>query len=157
MVKKITKKKSGPQPIGRPTKYKPEYCQAIIDYFDIPTHDTDGKPNTPPYIFRFCLSIGISKDCLHKWVAAYPEFNDAYRIAKEMQEKLIINHALTGGYNASFAWKTMMNMHNWRDQQNLQVGLDEATLNVMLSALPLEYADAVKKALLAQATQKKGR
>lgn len=157
MVKKISKKKPEPRPIGRPTKYKPEYCQAIIDFFDIPTHDTDGKPNTPPYIFRFCLSIGISKDCLHEWVSKYPEFSDAYRIAKEMQEKLMANNALTGAYNASFAWRAMQNMHNWRDQQNLQIGLDESMLNTILDNLPSDYAESVKKALLAQTAQKKAR
>jgi len=128
--KKLVKKK----PVGRPTKYKPEYCQAIIDYFNIPTHNIDGKPNTPPYIFRFCLSIGISKECLHDWVAKYPEFSDAYRIAKEMQKELMVNNALTGDYNAAFAWRAMMNMHDWREKSdNIHTGRDGEPLFPELS------------------------
>jgi len=113
------KLKPEPAPVGRPTKYKPEYCKAIIDYFDIPAIDSDGKANDPLFIINFCLSIGISKDCLHKWVAKYPEFNDAYSVAKEKQKQLIIINAAQDRYNASFTWKMMMNMFGWRDKQDV--------------------------------------
>ena len=115
--KKVVKKE--PTKIGRPTKYKPEYCQAIIDYFDIPMFGTDGKPNTPPYLMNFAQSIGINTDTLYEWKAKHPEFSEAYSIAQEKQKQIVMNHALTGGYNASFAWKMMMNMFSWRDQQDI--------------------------------------
>ena len=42
-----------------------------------------------------------------------------------------------------------MNMFNWRDQQNLQVGMDEASLNTILNTLPPEQAEKTKAALMA--------
>ena len=155
-VKKAKKKKpaEATRPVGRPTKYKEEYCQAIIDYFTIEPLIINDKSVAPPYIQEFCLSIGISKQCLSEWVAKYPDFGDAYSIAKSKQKQLMITLALQGHYNASFTWRAMMNMHGWRDQQNLQVGMDEATLNTILSTLPPEQADATKKALMAIAKKK---
>ena len=117
--KKPAKKKPAPKPMGRPTKYKPEYCQAIIDYFTVEPLDADKNPVAPPYIQEFCLSIGISKECMHDWVAKYPDFSDAYSVAKSKQKQLMITNALLGRYNPSFAWRAMANMHNWRDQQDI--------------------------------------
>lgn len=120
-ISKITgkpvQKRNYTNPTGRPTKYKPEYCQAIIDYFDIPAINESGQANTPPYVLNFCLCIGIDTTTLPEWIKKYPEFSLAYNIAKQKQKQLIINNALTGGYNASFAWRAMMNMHGWRDKQ----------------------------------------
>jgi len=135
-------------PGGRPTKYKPEYCEKIIKYFNIPITDEQGNANDPPYIQEFCLSIRINKSTLQEWVGKYPEFSNAYSIAKAKQKQLIITNALQNRYNASFAWKSMMNMFNWRDQQYLKVGMDEETLNILLNALPEEQRKAVKEALL---------
>jgi hypothetical protein len=120
-AKKKKPVKKAARPRGRPTKYKPEYCQSIIDYFTIEPLIVNDKPVAPPYIQEFCLSIGISKQCLSKWVAKYPDFSDAYSIAKSKQKQLMITLALQGHYNAGFTWRAMMNMHNWRDKQDHQV------------------------------------
>lgn len=150
--KKLKKKKTNP--VGRPTKYKPKYCQAIIDYFDRPILNILGNANDPPFFLNFCLSIEINQDTMHEWISKHPKFSEAYKIAKEKQKEFIITNALQNRYNGGFAWRAMMNMHGWRDQQNLQVGMDEATLNTILSTLPPEQADATKKALIAKAKKK---
>ena len=113
------KKVKEPAKEGRPTKYKPEYCQAIIDYFDVPMFDAAGKANTPPYLMNFAQSIGINTDTLYEWKAKHPEFSEAYSIAQEKQKQIVMSHALTGGYNASFAWRMMMNMFGWRERQDI--------------------------------------
>ena len=124
-AKKAKKKKPATRPRGRPTKYKPEYCQAIIDYFDRPCLNIIGNPNDPPFFLNFCLSIGISKECMHDWVAKYPDFSDAYKIAKDKQKHFIVVNALQNRYNASFAWRMMMNCHNWREKSdNVHTGKD---------------------------------
>ena len=102
---------------GRPTKYKPEYCQAIIDYFDRPVLNILGNANDPPFFLNFCLSIGINQDTMHEWIPKHPDFSEAYKIAKEKQKEFIIINALQNRYNAGFAWRMMMNCHNWRDKQ----------------------------------------
>jgi len=129
-MKKTTKAKQKPKKkaaekepaiMGRPTKYRPEYCQAIIEYFTVEPTDSDGHAVPPPYIQEFCLSIGINKSTLQEWVAKYEDFSNAYSVAKAKQKQLMITNALLGGYNASFAWRAMMNMHDWRDKQEHKV------------------------------------
>lgn len=117
-VKASPKKKN---PIGRPTKYKPKYCQSIIDYFDIKPTDADGNAQDLPFIMDFCISIGISKQCLSEWVQKYPEFGDAYKVAKAKQEQHLVTNTLQNRFNASFAWRAAMNMFKWRDQQDVNV------------------------------------
>lgn len=124
--KKIIPKK---KPLGRPTKYKPEYCQKIIDYFSIPHVDSEGNAVPPPYFMNFALSIGIDTDTLKAWRDKHSDFSLAYSISKEKQLQFIMNNALLGGYNASFAWRTVMNLHNWRDKSdNIHTGKDGKSL-----------------------------
>jgi len=113
------KKAKEPAKMGRPTKYKPEYCQKIIDYFTVEPLDKQNNPIPPPYIEEFCLSIGINKSTLHEWVGKYEDFSNAYSVAKAKQKQLMITNSLLGRYNASFAWRAMMNMHNWRERQDI--------------------------------------
>lgn len=154
MATKKKKPKAKPAKVGRPTKYREEYCQAIIDYFNIPAINELGNANTPPYFMNFCVSIGINTDTMYEWISKHVEFSEAYKIAQTYQRQLMIDNSLTGGYNASFAWRAMQNVHGWRDQQNLQVGLDEATLNTILNTLPPDQAEKTKAALMAIAKKK---
>ena len=135
-------KKKKPQkkkPRGRPTKYLPKYCQQIIDYFTVEPLDANGDAVAPPYIQEFCLSIGINKSTLQEWVSKYPDFSNAYRIAKEKQRQLMVTLALQGHYNASFTWRAMMNMHGWRDKSdNVHTGKDGASLFPNLSDADLD-------------------
>jgi len=105
--------------MGRPTKYKPEYCQAIIDFFSIPRTDKKGSACDPPFLIDFCLSIGINQDTMHEWVSVHPNFSEAYKIAKLKQEQFLAINAIQDRYNASFAWRTMMNVCGWRDKQDV--------------------------------------
>jgi hypothetical protein len=105
--------------MGRPTKYKPEYCQAIIDYFSREhtrvvevTHtntkgDTwtsnDEKANPLPTIDGFCAKIGVSDEILVAWTKRWPAFLTAYTRAKQMQKDMLLSNALTKGYDSGFA------------------------------------------------------
>ena len=54
------------QPVGRPTKYRPEYCQMVID------HMAKG------YSFEaFGADVDCGKDTLYEWAKVHPEFSDA--------------------------------------------------------------------------------
>lgn len=56
---------------GRPTSYKPEYCQQVID------HCTTGKS-----IKSFASSIDVHIDTIYAWESAHPEFSEALRKAR---------------------------------------------------------------------------
>lgn len=97
--------------LGRPSKYDPAYCQAIID------HCTDGSSLT-----SFAASVDVCRDTVSEWTKAHPEFSVAAKIAKakacawwEKQGRTI---AEKGGGNATLAVFGMKNMggDDWRDK-----------------------------------------
>lgn len=102
---------------GRPTKYKPEYCQKMIDFFDRPLYETIslGKdervvPTRFPTFERFAYNIGVNADTLKSWASKFPEFLGSYEICKNMQKDYLIYHGLTGGYNSNFAKFVSLNL-----------------------------------------------
>ena len=57
--------------VGRPSKYRPEYCQSVQDYM--------GKGYS---LTAFAGSIGIPRDTVYQWEANYPEFSYAIKSAR---------------------------------------------------------------------------
>ena len=122
---------------GRPTKYKPEYCQAIKDFFNIePTQIIDGKTVAIdlPFIQSFSRTIGVSKSTLYKWAEEHEEFSDALKFCKENQERILAANALSGRYNATFAIFTAKNILEWRDRQEI-TGADGAPLTASVEVI----------------------
>lgn len=134
--------------------YKESYCQEIIDFFDREPTDEDGKAIDPPLVIDFARKIGVSKWAIIRWRKKYPEFAAAYDDAQELRKKIVIVNAVQGRYNASFAWKMMMNMFGWRSNEYLGVtGADGKPLfssekiadgtRKVLAGLAEEYAKRV--------------
>jgi hypothetical protein len=105
-----------PRPNGRPTDYREEYCQMLID------HMAEG------YTFAsFAGDIGVHKDSLYEWCDKYPSFSEAKKIgrAKQMKanEKLIRDIAKYGDGNATAAIFILKNCHpkEWRDRRELEL------------------------------------
>jgi len=123
--------------MGRPTVYKPEYCQELLDYFSIPAYnilevrDNAGNvkevkpiPNLFPTLARFACNIGVTRETLHDWATKenedktlrYPDFSYAYKKAKEYQEANLVEGALSGAYAQAFAIFTSKNVLGWKDK-----------------------------------------
>ena len=125
-----------PEP-GRPTKYKPEYCQQLIDYFSIEPleiireqeiTDTEGDkyisrrlPRRFPWLEGFARKIGVHRNTLRDWCDLHPEFAEAYETAKDLQREFIVDVALSGAAPPSFAIFTMKNVCGWRDERDLKL------------------------------------
>lgn len=58
-------------PAGRPTKYKPAYCEAVVE------HLTDGASLT-----SFAAEIDVARTTLNDWMKEHPEFAEACARAK---------------------------------------------------------------------------
>lgn len=58
---------------GRPTNYKPEYCEMVVE------HMSQGKS-----LASFAASIGTHRQVLYEWQSANREFHDACKHAQEM-------------------------------------------------------------------------
>lgn len=64
--------------IGRPTDYRPEYCETVVDL---------GKQGKS--VAQMCAHFDISRQTIDNWAAANPAFLEAFNRAKvHMQAKL---------------------------------------------------------------------
>lgn len=134
--------------VGRPTKYTPALAGHLIRYFDIEPHiekdiTVTYKDGTQvdktiteavdlPFFMNWCRAVGIHQDTMLEWVKKYPEFSEAYKIAKELQKQIIIINGLRGLYSQPFAIFTMKNISDWRDEQHLKPGLPSQPINVFV-------------------------
>lgn len=129
----------------RPTKYKKEYCQKLIKFFNrkpyksvlvkkgVSEKGTKDEyeliANDLPFFSKFEIEEGLGIGRLNKWYKKrdknnkyeFPEFRQAYKKAKALQEMFLINNGLAGRYNSTFAIFTAKNITSMRDQNNLDI------------------------------------
>ena len=99
-------------PAGRPTKYKPEYCDEIVSYVHSEKYSS---------LEGFCAKIGICYDTCKEWVKVYPEFSAAVKRAKAVLAARSIERLMkcadegTGNATANiFAVKNLAS--DWKDK-----------------------------------------
>jgi len=117
---------SGKLQTGRPTKYRPEYCDDIINWFNRPLTDDNGKPCKIPLKTDWALEKKISRQSLYQWIDDYPEFSDAVKTCEDILKSLLINNTLHGHYNPTAFIFTAKNLTDMRDVQ-------ETTTNVNIN------------------------
>ena len=124
---------------GRPTTFRPEYCQSIIDFFTRDSwelvYDAKGtakvipKDNIPTLI-RWCTSLGIHRRTVYDWIKTIPEFADAHDTAMELQKAFLMESGIvhgSGGF-ASFMLKCVHGMQEPKQEsptENLAQQLGE--------------------------------
>ncbi len=104
---------------GRKTKYRPEYCRELIDFFDaepyekieLPHYQADGKtlkwmdyklvPARMPTLRKFAKLIGVHVSNVYNWCNAshssfQKNFQDAFTCAKEIRKDWLIDLGLSG-------------------------------------------------------------
>ena len=139
----MTKKKAPEDylPIGRPTLYRPEYCQELIECFDIEpyreitrVHQRTGNEYTErianilPSLVGFAAKIGVSRMTIQNWGKKYPDFLYAVTCAKACAEHILVTNALLGLYNAQFSIFVAKNYTDLRDVQEVKELTDEEPL-----------------------------
>ncbi len=121
--------------MGRPSSYKPEYCQKIIDFFNIEpnreitetiTYANGAEKecyrlvaNNLPFISAFARKIGVCHDTLLEWTKVHPKFSLAYKGAKALQKEMLIANGLQGLYPAAAYCFTAKNIAGMRDKQEI--------------------------------------
>ena len=78
------KKPEDKKPRGAPSKYRPEYCQMLID------HMANGDP-----LNTFTLKVNVSVDTLYEWRSAHPDFSEACKVGRLKIEEYYIRMAKT--------------------------------------------------------------
>lgn len=99
---------------GRPSKYKPEYCEQLIE------HMKEGLGYE-----IFAAVIGVCDDTLREWEKKHPDFSVAKKRGRALQaiwwHKLgrAASAGKVEGFNATaFVWCTK-NMLGWRDKHEI--------------------------------------
>ncbi|MFL9890211.1 hypothetical protein [Paraburkholderia sp. RL17-381-BIF-C] len=122
---------------GRPSRYRPEFCEALLAHFDGPAervfevvkqdgrggtivvHEARAKPF--PTLGRFSDTIGVAVQTLRNWAKRYPDFGFAFERARDRQASLLIEGGLSGAYDSRFAVMAAKNLLGWRDKAELTV------------------------------------
>lgn len=121
--------------MARPTDYKPEYCDQVIEWGRM------GKSLT-----WMASRLDISRETIYDWVKTKPEFSDAITRAKAHAqahwEDLGEVGLSTQGFNASVYTKSMAARfpEDWRD--NKAVELTGANGGAVQTAMTVEFVDA---------------
>lgn len=124
---------------GASGQYLPRYAQALVDWFNQPiqywhevTDDQDvvigkvQKTTILPMMARFACSIGVSLQTIEKWATTkqpdnqeeylYPDFAEAFRIAMDLQEALLVEGGLMGFYSDRMTPFILKNKHGYQDK-----------------------------------------
>lgn len=132
---------------GRPSKYSKKYCKLLIKWFTDPpkvipvlkkeTIDVGGKvireythiPGDFPTFSEFAFEHNISHDSISRWGNAklkngkpkYPEFCEAYNVAKQKQKNFITNNAMRGLTPPATFIFVAKNITDMRDKTDVDV------------------------------------
>ncbi len=99
--------------IGRPSEYKPEYCQAVIDYM--------GQGYS---LSAFAGSIKVSRNAVYEWMSEHSDFGDAVSRGRATRVTALERKLLAARYGAQ-ASTSIFALRNadpseWRDVRQVQ-------------------------------------
>ena len=112
--------------MGRPSKYKPEYCEAVIEVMK----DGGSKEEA-------CVAIGCTFHTFQNWQEKNPEFLQAVKEGEKASEAWwhrVGRRAVMGevpGFNGTSYVFNMKNRFGWKDKQEVS-GDSKAPLNIQL-------------------------
>jgi len=104
--------------VGRPTKYKPEFCQLAIDLL------SEGHS-----LYALASECNVSFETLMNWQNEHPEFLESIKIGKAKSahwwENRVKEFAITGVGNATAIIFGLKNRarKTWQDKQEMDVSV----------------------------------
>ncbi len=124
------------------SKYKPEYCALIVEYFErqasAPVRDlapvskleegVKGQKNIRefrhicaelPTLQGFACEVKIPSSTIRTWAKEHEDFGEAYDRCKDIQYRLLVDRGLTGQYNPQAFIFAAQNMTDMRDKREL--------------------------------------
>ena len=117
---------------GRPTKYKEEYCESLIEFFSVQhyTINEQGKreANSLPTFERFAAGIRVHIDTMHEWKQKYSMFSEAYTLSQYLQKDMVNNLAILGLYNSQYSQFFAKNCLGMKDKTEVETN-DVSQLN----------------------------
>lgn len=124
--------------IGRPTTYRPAYCQQLVAFIQRggpmvtrPMVVSDGKESgshiedhplgkLPGRFEAFATQLNITMETMSRWQDAQPAFREAYKKAKQIQLHQLLEGLHAGVYSTAGAIFDLKNNHGYRDRDDSQ-------------------------------------
>lgn len=150
MTTKKTKIKKFIKNIGRPSAYKPEYCEKLIHFFSrqpyterlINKYTKAGRvieqyekiPCEFPYFADFAFELGYTEKVLRDWRDRHEDFNSAYTYAKRLQKKLLNTLVATGIYDKSYGQFMAINITDMKAVHHVEQNISQGQAKFYLPA-----------------------
>lgn len=132
IVVEVVEKKEEKDLGGRPSKYKSEYCDKILEFFNINhtkilfktkvlkdgsvlNYDEEVAERLPTFE-RFAVDVGVHIDTLNEWTKNYEEFSEAYKKCKNLQKDMLNDLGMRGFYNAAYTQFVAKNITDMKDK-----------------------------------------
>ena len=125
------------KPFGRPTKYRPEFCQMIIEHFEIGLTKTLKKTFTTkngtvieeeiekaaefPMFEEFAHKIDVTCETMLQWCSIHPDFSESYARAKQLQKQFLVKNGIQGRFDGNFAKFVALNCTDMREKQEVVI------------------------------------
>lgn len=107
---------------GRPSRYRPEYCQKAIEIMAVGRSKKD-----------VAVHLGIRVETLYEWEKQFLEFSNAIKIGELLSEYWWKEIGRVNLFNANFnhvLWMmNMSNRHGWSRKVDGNIGIDATTTN----------------------------
>lgn len=142
--KRGDKDKPATYTFGRPSNYRPEYCQALLQYFSAAdswemynankTSTAQIVPSSKlPTFERWAAALGVGQRTLGEWCVKYPEFAEAYAIAKDLQKSFLMELGAAGVGNQTIQLMLRTN-HGMKEEKEEPQG-DEPIQRVVVEVV----------------------
>jgi hypothetical protein len=121
---------------GKPTKYRPIYCQQIITFFNRNhTYESEvthtnkkgeswtsyqTKANPVPLMCDFALYLDTDVATLHRWTKQHEDYRKASTHAQDLQLRHLATVTGLGLYNANWSVFMAKNISKWRDKKDIE-------------------------------------
>lgn len=138
------------RPVGRPSKYKPEYCERVIELADQGAGPAE-----------YAVDFGVDRVSLYDWAAAHEEFSTALSRAKIHEQAWWEREGRSGmradKFNA-LVWKTSMQARfrdDYTERKETQLtganggAVQVETKTVDTDALSADQRNALRELILA--------
>ena len=123
-------------PGGRPPDYKPEFCDEIIEFFNVkePWEDvevvhtnkkgetwttTQRRAKKLPTLNDFGRKVGVNYQTVWQWTQDHKEFSDAVTHAEELRKDFLIQNGLAGHYPPQSFKFVAVNLTDMRDSKDI--------------------------------------